>query len=346
MLFKDAINKLYSNSEFDVLNLLNNSIHISELICNWPDVKNNEFFGMHTGGYFYNHKNRLFEIIYDLSQKKCIYQAKRENVKYPIGLLMKYDKSKKCYLHTNRWFQAYNEVTEQFIEAENSIPVIDNKIVVKIKYLDFVLDNFLIITSGVIKRIFLSPKERYRFFQSSIFKKYISVDDERVAKSVIYEWLNNWMESRKYKLENEVISYKVTDLLPLKRYLGLARKTREYLANNEVNDIVYSQVLDEYVTILNEMGIAITTQILNGFVEQCKEELPTEYKSSSLQVIHFIFMHKDGEMGDSILDLFRVVEKLEGNLLKIENVENIPYKMTGRFLRFAFYCKMFYENKV
>lgn len=51
----------------------------------------------------------MFEIIYDLSNDRCVFQAKREKVKYPIGLLMKYNNIERCYIHTNRWYQAYND---------------------------------------------------------------------------------------------------------------------------------------------------------------------------------------------------------------------------------------------
>ena len=84
MSFFESINRLYNDNEFDFLDVLNESIHVSDLVLNWPEPNSSVLYGIHTGACFYNHKNRMFEIIYDLSNDRCVFQAKREKVKYPI----------------------------------------------------------------------------------------------------------------------------------------------------------------------------------------------------------------------------------------------------------------------
>lgn len=67
MSFFESINRLYNDNEFDFLDVLNESIHVSDLVLNWPEPNSSVLYGIHTGACFYNHKNRMFEIIYDLS---------------------------------------------------------------------------------------------------------------------------------------------------------------------------------------------------------------------------------------------------------------------------------------
>lgn len=345
MLFQDCISLLYSESESNFLDMLNHSIHVSTLVNDWSCVEEEEkgdLLGIHTGCYFYNHKDTLFEIIYVLSIERCVFQAKREMYKYPIGLSMKYDNDKKCYYHTTKWNQAYDENVGVFIETESCKPVIDNNVVAKIRYKNFVLDNFLLISNGSIRRIALHPNDIYRYYSSSsIFKKYISKESEVLAREIISEWNAKFLKSRRCELKNGKMEYDVSDLLLLgKKYNEVGSKIIEYLKTNDVGHSLYLQVLDEYVDILNEIGINMTSRTLNGFIESSKDELPIKYRVSSLQAIYFIFCNKEGEIYDSIFNLFRNREKQKGHCAKINIDEKTTFKITGRFLRLAYYFKM------
>lgn len=345
MSFFESINRLYNDNEFDFLDVLNESIHVSDLVLNWPEPNSSVLYGIHTGACFYNHKNRMFEIIYDLSNDRCVFQAKREKVKYPIGLLMKYNNIERCYIHTNRWYQAYNDSSNQFIESKESHPVINNNVVDVIRIQNFVVDNFCIITDADIFRYSFYPKRNYRFFQSVVFKQYVNVEDEIIAKKVIQEWQNNFFKDRQYESEDGEIRYRTDDLLLVFReYLNMGRKIDSYIRENDTyENCFYFKVLEEYVVFLKKIGIILTLEILNEFVEECRKESSQYSHYSLLQMFYYLFYNRNGEISESICCLFNKCQNRKEAPKFCVDI-NTTYKITGRFLKLAFLSWKFRVN--
>ena len=69
------------------------------------------------------------------------------------------------------------------------------------------------IASYFIKKVIFYPKRNYRFFQSVVFKQYVNVEDEIIAKKVIQEWQINFFKDRQYESEDGEIRYRTDDLL-------------------------------------------------------------------------------------------------------------------------------------
>lgn len=347
MFFFESISRLYTDNEFDFLDVINESIHVSDLVSNWPELNSNILFGIHTGAYFCNHKNRLFEIIYDLSNNRCVFQAKRGKVKYPIGLLMKYDNIGRYYIHTNRWCQAYNSRSNQFIESKDPHPIINNNIIDKVKIQEFVVDNFCVITDTNIYRYPFYSKKIYRFFQSKLFKQYVNVEDEIIAKNIIQEWLDNFFQDRRYESDEGEIKYRNDDLLLIfRKYHDIGRRIDFYIKENEICEIsFYIKVLEEYVVLLRKIGIILTSEILNKFVEECRKETLQYSNYSLLQMLYYLFYNQSGEIGESILNLFNKPQKRKGYASEYCIGVNTCYKITGRFLKLALLSWTFRTNQ-
>ena len=81
MRFHDAILKLYSNNTNEILYVLRNSFHFSEL------SEDSNFISLHTGFYFYSHKKKLFELLYCIDNNNFYYQLTNSEL-LPLGAQM------------------------------------------------------------------------------------------------------------------------------------------------------------------------------------------------------------------------------------------------------------------
>lgn len=258
---------------------------------------------------------------------------------------MKYNNIERCYIHTNRWYQAYNDSSNQFIESKESHPVINNNVVDVIRIQNFVIDNFCIITDADIFRYSFYPKRNYRFFQSVVFKQYVNVEDEIIAKKVIQEWQNNFFKDRQYESEDGEIRYRTDDLLLVFReYLNMGRKIDSYIRENDTyENCFYFKVLEEYVVFLKKIGIILTLEILNEFVEECRKESSQYSHYSLLQMFYYLFYNRNGEISESICCLFNKCQNRKEAPKFCVDI-NTTYKITGRFLKLAFLSWKFRVN--
>ena len=94
-------------------------------------------------------------------------------------------------------------------------------------------------------------------------------------------------------------------MLVFREYLNMGRKIDSYIRENDTyENCFYFKVLEEYVVFLKKIGIILTLEILNEFVEECRKESSQYSHYSLLQMFYYLFYNRNGEISESICCLF------------------------------------------